>query len=346
MKTIVVALLGLLALPAQAAELRDPVQAEAFFKEGQALMKAGSFDEACDKFTASLALDPAAGTLLNLAACQEKAGRLATAWRLYKQSIELAVQKGNADRERFSRAKVEALLPRLNKVWFLVTRPAPGQELRLDGQLVPWEQWPTPTEIDPGKHTVEVTAPGRVAFSHLLLAGAEKLEETVEVPERAAAEAPPAVEVQAPEEKPAGPMIAIKPAPRPQMASGRIGGIAIGGVGVAALAASAGLLVRAMDLAAERNALCPPGTGYCYSQPAFDKDHEARVLQQWGLVLGGVGLAAAALGAGLAAMSPDTVPEDPQSSGAPGPRASGPEDLSFDVGPTGGGLQVVIGGTW
>src|SRR5262245_45288580 len=64
---------------AQTAE-RDVEQAERFFLEGRASMKAGRYEEACARFAESQRFEPASGTLLNLAACREAQGRTATAW--------------------------------------------------------------------------------------------------------------------------------------------------------------------------------------------------------------------------------------------------------------------------
>ena len=61
------------------AQGHDPVAAEAAFAEARALMQKGRFDEACPKLEASLSLDPALGTLLNLGDCYEKVGKTASA---------------------------------------------------------------------------------------------------------------------------------------------------------------------------------------------------------------------------------------------------------------------------
>jgi hypothetical protein len=58
----------------------DDAAAEALFLDGRRLMDLGKIDEACAKFDASEKPSPALGTLMNLADCEEKRGRIATAW--------------------------------------------------------------------------------------------------------------------------------------------------------------------------------------------------------------------------------------------------------------------------
>src|SRR5262245_31877335 len=60
--------------------------AEALFEEGRSALAAGDLDLACARFRESNRLDPAVGTVLNLADCEEKRGKLATAWTLFRRA--------------------------------------------------------------------------------------------------------------------------------------------------------------------------------------------------------------------------------------------------------------------
>ena len=65
-------------IPFAAAQAHDRAAGEALFQEGRRLMKTHDFAPACSKFEESLRLDPATGTLLNLADCEEQLGHTAT----------------------------------------------------------------------------------------------------------------------------------------------------------------------------------------------------------------------------------------------------------------------------
>ena len=63
----------------------DKTEADHLFDEGRALLAKGNADAACTKFEQSIAKDPrAVGTLLNLALCNERRGKVATALRLFQ----------------------------------------------------------------------------------------------------------------------------------------------------------------------------------------------------------------------------------------------------------------------
>src|SRR5690349_21597739 len=95
-------------------------------------MAAGSYDIACARFRDSDKLDPAVGTRFNLADCEEKRGRVATAWSLFRGVLaELAEDD---DRRPIAQERVKALEPRLP---YLTMRrdqaTPPGVRVRVDG---------------------------------------------------------------------------------------------------------------------------------------------------------------------------------------------------------------------
>src|SRR5262245_33088503 len=82
----------------------DRAAAEVLFQEGRKAMKRQDYAVACPKLEESLRLDRAPGTLLNLAECEDKLGKLASAW----QRFDELVQTLKRDDPRFKRAQRRA----------------------------------------------------------------------------------------------------------------------------------------------------------------------------------------------------------------------------------------------
>src|SRR5215468_6268206 len=110
---------------AQTPEGRSSVLAEQLFYQGQDLVKAGNWVEACPKFEASLRYAPVLGTELNLATCYEHIGKLASAWGLYRESVELAKKAGDTKRAEYAQKQATALEPRLPKLAISAPANAP-----------------------------------------------------------------------------------------------------------------------------------------------------------------------------------------------------------------------------
>src|SRR5258706_15511963 len=91
----------------------DQPMAQALFEEARALMNSQHVEEACLKFAESQRLDPASGTLLNLAVCHEKQGRTATAWSEYNDVVAAARRERNQERERIASERIREVEPKL-----------------------------------------------------------------------------------------------------------------------------------------------------------------------------------------------------------------------------------------
>lgn len=78
-------ILGSLCVASSAHAQSSAAAAVALFDEGRAALQSGDFDVACVKFKESNRIGPAVGTAFNLANCEERRGRLATAWVLFRQ---------------------------------------------------------------------------------------------------------------------------------------------------------------------------------------------------------------------------------------------------------------------
>ncbi|MEZ4308280.1 MAG: hypothetical protein R3F14_09575 [Polyangiaceae bacterium] len=91
----------------------DRRQAEALFVEAKKLLKQGKVAEACRKLEGSYRIDPAGGTVLNLALCHEEEGKIATAWAELKEALAMAKKANRRDRERIARDHLDAIEPKL-----------------------------------------------------------------------------------------------------------------------------------------------------------------------------------------------------------------------------------------
>ena len=159
--------LAVLAVAALATTARADTAAD-LFKQGRALMGAGKFDEACKKFQASLALDAAIGTKLNLADCLEHKGEPLEAYRLF-DAVAVEATTSQEGREGYARKRADALLPKLVKVELSVARPpAPGTAVTVGGTGVAADAWSRPQIFAPGRIVVDATAPDRKPFRRVV----------------------------------------------------------------------------------------------------------------------------------------------------------------------------------
>jgi hypothetical protein len=139
--------------------------AQSLFEDGRRLMAAGEFASACPKLAESQALDPSGGTLLNLALCHEKQGRLATAWSDFKEALSVARRDNRADRFEVAREHLAALEPKVPMLTIRVASAKPEQQVLLDGAPLRPAAWGTPIAIDPGPHRLEASATGHATWS-------------------------------------------------------------------------------------------------------------------------------------------------------------------------------------
>jgi hypothetical protein len=131
------------------------------FFTARGLMEAGRVAQACQKFAESYRLDPAAGTLLNLAVCHEKEGRIASAWGEFRQAIAEARKANRPDREELAQREVSKLQPDLPFVTISVPGPTrvPGLTIARNGVPLNDAAWDTELPVDPGTNVITATAP-------------------------------------------------------------------------------------------------------------------------------------------------------------------------------------------
>jgi tetratricopeptide (TPR) repeat protein len=112
MKRALIFCFALAALPsiAVADEVVPPSRrAEELFEKGRKAFAQGRIDEACRAFEESMTAEPANGTLLNLARCHERQGKLELARSEYQRVAAVAARDGQVARSAIARARAAEL---------------------------------------------------------------------------------------------------------------------------------------------------------------------------------------------------------------------------------------------
>src|SRR5262245_51435721 len=99
---------------AQAGEPISPPTADVLFEQAREEMRRGNYAAAYPKLLQSASIEPADGTLLNIIVCEERLGKLASAWRHARELVE-RLPDGD-DRKPFAESTVAELSPRLPRV--------------------------------------------------------------------------------------------------------------------------------------------------------------------------------------------------------------------------------------
>lgn len=253
------------------ADSPDPAAAEALFREGRERAEAGDWAKACPLFVESNRLDFALGTSMNLAACEEHIGKLATAWERYGALLEALPP--NDDRRAFvaeSVARLERVVPKLT---ILLAAPlVSGTTVTRDGVELGSASVGVDLPADPGEHWVVVAAPGRAARRYAVaLAPGQRLTLRAEAGE---------------------PIADAGRSGGPQRTEARTAGWIFGGIGVGALTVGTFLGVRALSERSASDGLCTMGV--CRDQAGLD-DYDAAKSAALGadiaLAIGAVSLA-------------------------------------------------------
>jgi hypothetical protein len=286
-----------------AAQAGDKALAETLFRDGRALFEAGDYPAACVKFAASQRLEAKLGTLLNLAACHEAAGRTASAWAEFTEAATQAHRAHEGQRETFARERASGLERRLCRIVVAVQSPGPGLRATLDELTLDDAALGTPLPVDPGDHFLRVVAPGRQAWSARVTAPEGPAELRVDVP---ALEMEPAT-TAASDPQPTGPVLAaplVDTPPRPETTRATVAWVLLG-AGAVAVGAGSYFGLRSFAKKADGDGQCDP-TG-C-SQAGLDDFDSARSAATASTVAFAVGLTAAAAGIVLMLTQHDDTP--------------------------------------
>lgn len=285
-------------------------KADQLFAEGKALLGSNLL-QACAKFDESLRENPAAiGTLLNVALCDEKLGRVASAVAKFSEARDRAKEQGLPQHIRAAEEHLAALAPQVPHVTIKLTEQLPETKILIDDRIIALASL-TDVAVDPGERVIVVSAPARLPYRAKLVVGAAEHREVV-IPALARS-------------------VAITSSRR------RIGQI-VTVVGGGAIGTGIGLGIYARHLYLDQFGHMQPGDGLCDSNGRCESQGQAgtqraRTLGNVGTVIGVAGGVAVGLGAYLWFRSPNSTPSEPSA-----------KKLVVVPQVSGGGLGVVAAG--
>ncbi len=274
--------LGLIAVTASArasaASPADVSAADALFREARTAARRGDHATACPKFRASYQLDPAVGTLLNVADCEEHDGHLVNARKRFEEALPRL--GANDDRIPYVRSRLLALSERMPRI---VGRIGARVQVKIDGEVATSTSSGIAHAVDPGKHEVRVIGPGRDETATFVVREGERREIDF-----AHALTPPPT-APAPIARPAPPPPEPPEPPEPRA---RAAGFVVGGLGIGALAVSGVAIGLMFDAKSTADAHC---RGSECDPAGVDATETGKT---WGTV-GAVTFGVGALGLGL-----------------------------------------------
>ncbi|OQB15474.1 MAG: hypothetical protein BWY17_02085 [Deltaproteobacteria bacterium ADurb.Bin207] len=214
------------------AQERDSEVATDLFVQGREALKAGDLSQACHLFADSLRLDPAVGTALNLAECEERRGRFVQALRGWKRAVELA-QATHDEREQVAHQRHDALLHRMPHLTVVLSSDAPGgTTVYRQGELVRADSFGRSIPLDMGEQIIVIRAPGHEdRVMRVMLAEGDKKMLTVG---------------PGPAHRPVSPPVSASSVAQ-DSSSSRTLAYVLGGIGVSGLAAAAVTGVMLLD---------------------------------------------------------------------------------------------------
>lgn len=228
--------ISLVALTASSARAQEHSAAETAFRQGRELLASGRVSAACNAFATSQKLEPALGTLLNLAACHEREGRTATAWAEFTEVRDKAAAEDRREFAAEAESRIRDLEPRLTRLTITVVEPRPDALVITRHGIDVTAVVGTPVPVDSGQIEIVARAPGHKAWAAKIeVAGAGR---TLEV------SVPRLEELPRRTIRPTPMSPGFAPAPPPARPDGamdigrgrRIVGLSVGGGGVAAVA--------------------------------------------------------------------------------------------------------------
>jgi len=156
-------------------------KADQLFAEGKALLDSNLL-EACEKFEASLRENPAAiGTLLNVALCDEKLGKVASAVARFSEARVRGKEQGLLEHIRAAEEHIAALTPSVPHLTIKLTEKLPETKILLDDKLLALDAIAN-VPVDPGEQVIVVSAPARLPYRAKVVIGKGEHQDVVVPP--------------------------------------------------------------------------------------------------------------------------------------------------------------------
>jgi hypothetical protein len=301
---------------------QDVQKATAAFQEGKKLFDAKKFPQALDQFTKSYQLVASPNSHIYIARCQAEMGNLKDAFHTFQAVIIEADLRSKTEPKYVptrdsAKTELNDLETKIGVVTVTVQSDNPAARAKMNGQLVPREEYGKEQPVDPGVYDFTLEIPGsETATQHVTIVKGQKQAITL---------APPTVQANLP------------PPPPPPTKHKKLSpfvpvGIAFGVVGVG------GFIMFAVEGAASSSTFSDLQTrcgqngpcGDATNNDLIDKGKTQQLVANVGLGIGVVGVAAAGTFFVLAAVSKpkaDTALVKPE------------PQVGFDIGPSYAGVH-------
>ncbi|HVY47300.1 MAG TPA: hypothetical protein VHB21_15535, partial [Minicystis sp.] len=135
--------------------LRDAIAAE----------RAGKCKDALGILRQAAAVRETGEVLLHMGECQAQTGALTEALKTWENAEDVARNERDRATEQALVQKLEQLRARIPTVLLRLPKDVPSLTVKIDDQPQPADRVSTPILVNPGEHTLVVTAPGRQAFT-------------------------------------------------------------------------------------------------------------------------------------------------------------------------------------
>ena len=275
-------------LSARLAAAQDTTRADETFRAGHELMKGGKLAEACPKFEESQHADPASGTLLALAYCQELSGMLASAHANYLAAADLAIKEGQTEREKAASERAQALGTRVSTLTIRVpsslTRE-PGLKIARDGIEINRTDYNVALPLNGGMHAIEVTAPGKQRWAGVITLQSAADHKTLQLPELEP-ELSTFIETTGPRRPAPIYALAPEPASTKRLRQAAFGLGVASGVGVG-LGITFGLAAKSRNDASNRDGHCDASGCDAYGAQRREAALDAARVSTWSFVAAG-----------------------------------------------------------